>query len=155
MREKKIATFLLILSLYFFGIFVMRLYAAEQEQAQAGIERPKEEFAAEGLRDPFRDCFSESSTGPGGTETGEAKAPEIPLPTLTVQGVVCGGRLNQAIINNKILKVGDDIEGATITNIDKKGITVFFDNRSLNISSPAAETLQDLKKKPEGGRDEK
>lgn len=131
-----------------------KMPAAKTQPENSGtVIRPKEEFNGVGLRDPFRDYFSGPAEPGQGAE--EAKAPEVPPPSLTVQGVISGGRINQAIVNNKIVKVGDTIEGAIITNIDKSGVTVFFSNKSFKISSPAAETLQGLKKKPEGGHDEK
>lgn len=126
-----------------------------ENQPQGVISRPKEEFDTKGLRDPFRDYFE--GGGPE-EQNGETQGPvefDVPLPSLTVQGVISGGRINQAIINNKVLKAGDTIEGAMITDIDKSGITVFFSNKSHKISSPAATTEQELIKKPEGGKDEK
>ncbi len=149
---------------YVLCFFISRLYSVEaaneaqvnsENQPSGVVVRPKEAFDASKLRDPFRDYFSEDSENQIGTETGVTKEAEVTPPSLTVQGIISGGRINQAIINNKIVKVGDTIEGAGITNIDKNGITIFFSNKSYKISSPAAGTLQGLKKKPEGGSDEK
>jgi hypothetical protein len=57
--------------------------------------------------------------------------------------------LPQAIINNKVLKVGDTIEGAQVKNIGKEGITVLFEGSEYNLSSPAAGPGP--AKKPQGG----
>lgn len=134
------------------------LKTAEDSKAQSKlsgvITREVEDYKGEGLRDPFKDYF-DTIPPPSQEDPGNLNAPPQPLPPLEVQGVILGARLRQAIVNNKIVKVGDTIEGVRITTIEKDGITVFFGNRSYNLSSPAAGTLQDLKKKPEGGSDEK
>jgi len=126
-----------------------------QGQSTGIISREVEDYRGEGLRDPFKDYFDTMPPPPAQNEIGNPNAPIEPLPALQVQGIILGARLKQAIVNNKIVKVGDTIEGVRITTIEKDGVTVFFGNRSYNLSSPAAGTLQDSKKKPEGGSDEK
>jgi hypothetical protein len=59
-----------------------------------------------------------------------------------VQGVIWGTELPQAIINNKVVKVGDTIEEVRILDIQKGGITVFYKSRNYTISSPAGVDLQ-------------
>jgi hypothetical protein len=128
-----------------------------QTKVIGAVVRGGEDYKGEGLRDPFKDYFDTMPPPPPvvGEEGENLNVPLQTLPTLQVQGIILGGRLNQAIINNKIVKVGDSIEGVRVTTIEKDGVTVFFGNRSYNISSPAAGTLQGAKKKPEGGSDEK
>lgn len=125
-----------------------------QSKSLGIVTRDVEDFRGEGVRDPFKDYF-DTIPPPSQEETGNLGAPSQSLPLLQVQGIILGARLKQAIVNNKIVKVGDTIEGVRITTIDKDGITVFFGNRSYNLSSPAAGTMQELKKKPEGGSNEK
>lgn len=159
-RITKIALFVVFYCLCFFesGLFAIEADKAadtkSENEPQGVVQRPKEEFDGAGLRDPFRDYFSGDSVDDAGSN-GQGKLPEVTLPTLGVQGIICGGRINQAIVNNKIVKTGDMVEGALITNIDKQGVTFFYSNKSFIISSPAAATLQGLMKKPEGGQDEK
>ncbi len=118
------------------------------------ISRDVEDYRGEGLRDPFKDYFDTMIPATDGNVI-DASAASQTLPPLQVQGVIVSAKLRQAIINDKIVKVGDSIDGVQITTIEKDGVTVFFGNRSYNLSSPAAGTLQELKKKPEGGSDEK
>jgi len=125
-----------------------------QSKASGIVTRNVEDYKGEGVRDPFKDYF-DTMPPPSQEETGNLSSPAQPLPPLQVQGIILGARLKQAIINDKIVKVGDTIEGVQITTIEKDGVTVFFGNRSYNLSSPAAATLQESKKKPEGGSDEK
>jgi hypothetical protein len=52
--------------------------------------------------------------------------------------LIWGSSLPQAIVNNKVVKVGDKIEGAEVVSIDKQGVTVLFANKEHKLSSPAA-----------------
>jgi hypothetical protein len=58
------------------------------------------------------------------------------LDNFKVQGVIWGGNFPQAIINNKILRVGDLIDGAEIASIEKEGITLNFAGRLANLATP-------------------
>jgi len=121
---------------------------AAQEQAAIPevIARPTVEYRAENLRDPFKEPRQDKDREDGGSQ---AK-----LPDLQVQGIIWGTDIPQAIINNKVVKVGDTIAGGVrIVEINKDGVSVFFKNRNYNLSSPAITQLQSLQKK--GGHDEK
>jgi len=84
------------------------------------------EYNAEGLRDPFG--IEEKVQGP--EESGQEVA--VSLPQLDVQGLVWGG-IPQAIINNRIVRVGDTLEGARVIKIDKNGVTVSFNNKEHSL----------------------
>lgn len=106
------------------------------------ITRPTVEYTADGLRDPFQEPFAEKAGAEQAVTTGEEK----PLPSLTIQGLVWGGRFPQAIINNKVLKVGDIIEGAQVINISKDGVSLLFDGKLYELQSPVAETVPSKKR---------
>jgi len=109
--------------------------------------RPRIEYQAKNLRDPFQGLKITGST--------VAVAKAAP-PALTIQGIVWGGSLPQAIINNKVVKIGDTIEEARIIDINKDGVTIFFGGRQYNLASPAAATVQKkTEEKAKGGKDEK
>jgi hypothetical protein len=121
--------FFLILSIAVF--FIVCIFAVEPEPAL----REKVEYKAEGLKDPFRSPFMKAAVKAGGaTGTSQKKTPP-----LKVQGIIWGGKFNQAIINNKVVKIGDTVEGARVINIDKHGITVFFEGEQYTLLSPAGE----------------
>ncbi len=106
----------------------------EEEKAKAPQEtvvRPKVEYQAEGLRDPFQMPISDKAVQ---EETTQAPEREIPPPSLSVQGVIWGGNFPQAIINNRVLKLGDTIEGARIVSIDKNVVIIFFQGRQYNLA---------------------
>ncbi len=68
-----------------------------------------------------------------GKETGESETfnPSTPL---IVQGVVWGGAMPQAIINNKVFNIGDVIEGAKVIEINKKGVILLYKDRTYLLS---------------------
>lgn len=164
----KIITVFLI---FIWSVFTVRLFARDgldmirreesQETAPVKVKSRKSEliviphieYKAEGSRDPFESYLKKEEVLQGQPQQ-EGTAPSPPPPALTVQGIIWGGRFPQAIINNKIVKVGDTIEEARILDINKDGVTVFFGNRKYNLLSPAAANLQILEKEPKGGKHE-
>ena len=87
------------------------------------IVRLNVEYKAQGLRNPFEQSalVSESAEEEAGLK------PEVgKLSQLTVQGIIWGSNLPQAIINNKVVKVGDVLEGAEVTDINKDGVIILF-----------------------------
>jgi len=120
--------------------------AQEQAAIPAPILRPVVEYLAENLRDPFREPRQDKNKEEGVSQT--------KLPDLKVQGIIWGTDIPQAIINNKVVKVGDTIAGGVrVVEINKDGVSVFFKNRNYNLSSPAITQFESLQKK--GGHDEK
>lgn len=109
------------------------------------------EYAAEGFRDPFQKELKETR---GSVSEEQKLGEEQPLPSLAVQAMVWGGDLPQAIINNKVVKEGDIIEGVKIVKIEKSGVTILHRERQYQLSSPAAINLKSLEEKSEGGRNE-
>jgi len=125
-----------------------KLEESEKTPPPEVIVRPKVEYKAGGLSDPFQ-RYKEEKIPPGAQQ----KEPGLSTPpSLTVQGIIWGGRFPQAIINNKVVKAGDTIEGARVISIDKEGITLLFEGMQYSLSSPAAGALPSKKT---GGEDEK
>jgi len=120
---------------------------AQPTEPPVVIEVPKVEYSAENLRDPFRTNLPQEQT----SERGPGTEGALPLPALNIQGIVWGGKLPQAIINNQVVKVGDTVEGVRIIDINKKGITLLFNGQQHLLSSPAANMLQSQERNPQGG----
>ncbi|MCX5694513.1 MAG: hypothetical protein NT014_05270 [Candidatus Omnitrophica bacterium] len=97
---------------------------AEEEAAGDGlIKRPVMEYQSAQLRDPFRTYF--------------VKEEPKPVPSrLSVQGIIWGVKVPQAIINGNIFTIGDLIEGAEIVSIEKKGITLSFNGAIFDLAAP-------------------
>jgi hypothetical protein len=149
-----ISIFVLVLSIHYSHI----VFAENNNEGL--ILRPIIEYSSGDLRDPFIDLFKLAIEKDKKQKEGqEIQAPQEdtetqkPLPSLDkfkVQGVIWGGKLPQAIINNKVLGVGDSIDGAEIMSIGKKVITLNFSGRTANLATPG--NAPDLEK---GNKEEK
>ncbi|MCX5707176.1 MAG: hypothetical protein NTW13_05970 [Candidatus Omnitrophica bacterium] len=105
----------------------------EEMAVKEEVLRPKVQYLAEGLRDPFKSPIVKDTS----YKSSEVKA----LPQLNIQGLIWGGTFPQAVINNKVVKIGDTVvEGARITDISKEGVTVLYNGMTYQLSSPAAVT---------------
>ena len=61
------------------------------------------------------------------------KPEEIKPPALTINGLVWNTDKPQAIINNKILGLGDVIEGATIVDINPAGTEILYEGKKFKV----------------------
>lgn len=153
-RQTIIAPFFAIL-IYF--MFIPDLFATQEHRTIEELEkaelpsaaeiaiRPRIEYTSDRLKDPFQSNLKKEITI---VTASVEEAAVLPLPALTIQGVIWGGSSPCAIINNKVVRIGDTIEGARITEIKKEGITVLFNGGVHNLSAPAATVNP---KKAEGG----
>jgi hypothetical protein len=153
--EKKIIFSILFTTIFIYiQLISSQAFGAPNQEVQVlpVIEKPTVEYKADGLRDPFKGYQEEMRESmPQTPEQVILLAPPATLPEFKIQGTIWGGSIPQAIINNKVVKIGDDIEGAKIIGINKDGVKVIFDNREYNLSPPAKTNLENLK----GGKDEK
>jgi len=91
-------------------------------------------YTAGDLRDPFKSLLLIEPRRERQEETVSAASTEVPVsppPHLAVQGVLWGGSQPQAIINHKVYRVGDTIEGVTILSIGRQGVTVDYQGNSV------------------------
>lgn len=109
------------------------------------IVRPVVEYGAQGLRNPFEQSalISQSTEGEVGLKSEARK-----LPQLTIQGIIWGSTLPQAIVNNKVVKVGDILDGAEVTEINKEGVILLFAGVSYKLTTaPAMGQQENLENK--------
>jgi hypothetical protein len=117
----------------------------------AGIERPRMEYKAKAFRDPFKGYEKKQQFA--AVEAGSSKKA---LPSLQLQGVIWGGEFPQAVVNNKIVNIGDTVEGAKVIKINRDGIEVLFDGVSYAVPSPLKNALRAMTdKNPEEKNDNK
>jgi hypothetical protein len=67
---------------------------------------------------------------------GTPSQPEVQLPPLKLQGVFWGTPRPQAIINRKILSVGDTIEEAKVIAVAKEGVKLSYREREFVLKLP-------------------
>lgn len=77
-------------------------------------------YKAGNLRNPFE------STLPTDIEKASKDAP---MPSLTIDGLVWGSEKPQAIINDTVVQLGDEIQGAKLIDISKEGVTVIYNGK--------------------------
>ncbi len=88
-------------------------------------------YAASSGRDPMISLLPEvkpvdrRAAGPWTSATTSTSEPTQP-PVLRLQGVLLGGPVPQAIINNQVYRVGESINGARITAIERHSVQVEF-----------------------------
>jgi hypothetical protein len=109
-----------------------RVMAAEKNEE---IVRPKVEYKAQGLRNPFEQPSLGLELEPDQAEKG---LKEVVLPLLIVQGIIWEGNPKQAIINNNVVKVGDTLESVDIVDISKEGVIVLFAGVEYGLSTTPA-----------------
>ncbi len=114
-----------------------KLEEDQKPKIQEKIVKPKAEYTAKGLRDPFQTPFvGKSTSGSGAVASGPGGAS---LGLLKLQGVIWGGKFPQAIINNRVVKIGDTIERALVVDINRYGVVLFLDGSQYTLSSPMSE----------------
>ncbi|MDD5730529.1 MAG: hypothetical protein PHN57_05325 [Candidatus Omnitrophica bacterium] len=123
------------------------------------LKKPKLEYTASDLKDPFfpEEKKPETTLQP---DTGEITTEVKPVPegqleslsNFTVTGIIWGGTVAQAIVNDKVVKIGDIVDGAKIIKIEKNGIIVSYMNRQYKLTSPADNMMQSIQKEPKGGQ---
>ncbi|MFA5320187.1 MAG: hypothetical protein WBE75_02040 [Candidatus Omnitrophota bacterium] len=96
------------------------------------------QYKADGLKDPFKGIEQK----PVNSQNAAAGAQQSkPLPPLVVSGIIWGGAFPQAIVNRKVVKIGDMVEAEVkVVDITKEGVVVFFDYKNYNLPPPAIDT---------------
>jgi hypothetical protein len=137
------AGLLLICFLACSAVFLTRLPAQGQqpaaESSQGLILKPEVSYNAENLRDPFQSAIKLELLN-SVPETAQP-VPDLPMPELKVQGIFWGGIFPQAIINDKVLKAGDTVDGVRIISIEKDNITAFFNAKQFKLSANSSTQL--------------
>jgi len=125
--------------LFLAGAMNLRFIALAQENKDDEvIARAIVEYKSGQLRDPFQSYIiseKKEEQVAAQKDTGSIK-PVLDLNKIEVQGIIWGGKIPQAIVNNKVLAVGDLIEGAQILSIDKGGITLNLSGEIINLPAP-------------------
>jgi hypothetical protein len=123
---------------FLIAVIGLKFMVLAEELNSAGlIVRPAMEYKSDDLRDPFKTYIIKEQPEVVILDHKELpKQPEFDLDKLKVQGIIWGVKTPQAIINGRVLTIGDSIEGAQIVNIEKKGITLSFDGAMFDLCAP-------------------
>jgi type II secretory pathway component PulC len=126
---------LLMLLMSIFMANFRLLYAQELDLPQ----RAKVEYNSGSLRDPFQNPQEKDIAAKAAAKKEKKEKAVLPAPSLAIQGIVFGGSFPQAIVESKVVKVGDTVKDAQIIKIEKDGITILYSGVEYKISSPAAQ----------------
>ncbi|MBU2103352.1 MAG: hypothetical protein ABH865_07780 [Candidatus Omnitrophota bacterium] len=99
-----------------------------------------EDQAAE-YRDPFESVLpEETGPGTGGQESGE----EITLPSITVEGIIFGVKMPQAIVDGDVYREGDTLKSvdAKIFKIEKNVVSLQYKGKIFEIGIQKAMSEQ-------------
>jgi len=120
----------------------------EQYEQQMGdkspelITRPKAVFGGS-RRNPFVSVIVKKDDGVVSSNANDSdNAAKTALESLTIQGLIWGGKFSQAIVNNKVYKVGDSVQGLIITSIDKGGITFSSGGKKYILNATAGPAVK-------------
>lgn len=144
MKKRQKIFLLLILSAVAVIIFD-KAQGVEKTMPEASL-RPKVVFAEGNSKNLFKNFLIEQrkqkeSAINTSANTQQKEEGSVSLPPLAVQGMMWGGDLPMVIINKKVLKIGDTIEGAQIVNIDKTGVKILYKKQTFNLNSPSGSLI--------------
>ncbi len=119
--------------------------------SSAIVQRPKVEYTSGRDKNPFKSYLPEKERKIKGPKKSNKS---LTPPKLEVQGIIWGTSLPQAIINSKVVKVGDELEGAKISSISKDGVIIIFEETEFKLSSPGSGQGSVAKPMEQNGGDE-
>jgi hypothetical protein len=115
------------------------------ERDKFELEFPVVSYTSESLKDPFQGMVIEE---PENDKPEDIPAIEsISLPNITVQGIIWGTNNPQAIINDKVVKVGSTINDITILDITGTEIIISYKNQKFALPAPSGIKTPDVKLK--------
>ena len=92
-------------------------------------------YTASGLRDPLVSLLPEAQPAqPTVIQEPVVAAPPPQPPSVTVQGMIWGGRRPQVLIDNRLYNVGDTVQAAQIVAIAREGVTVMLQGTTFLLS---------------------
>lgn len=100
-------------------------------------------YTAQTLRDPMKSLLPAESPKVAALPSAPnrvTEAPPQPPPSLRVRGILWGGKDAQAIINDKVYRVGDTVAGVKILSIDRRGVTVEYRGEPMMYTTAAPAT---------------
>jgi hypothetical protein len=83
-------------------------------------------------KDPFKDLLQLHLQDIQESDIQEIK-PILPLPDLDIKGIIWNSDMPQAIVNDRIVRIGDTIAGVKIINIEKQGVSIDYNGESVLI----------------------
>lgn len=111
-----------------------------------GLSYAQIEYISSGLRDPFENQLPLPEPEPEPETAVVLQEPEAALeaprvqvtpPEIVIDGIVSGGPAPQAVIQGKVVRVGDAVGGARIAKITKEGVEVVYEGETFAFPAPS------------------
>jgi len=105
----------------------------EPAKIEQNIEAVKEiKYTGRQNKDPIDNnyLFPEEPQKPA-TEPSKPKVADFPIDKFKITAVLWGSKRPQAIINDNVMGIGEDLDGGKITGIDKEGIHVSYEGKEV------------------------
>lgn len=149
--KKEQVILIALIPIFLAGLLYMRSQQSQKKpqpqvkttQAKANLATDKDLHALDKPRPAEEPVFTVSKTDPfknllqvhlySMKKVKPKEKKTIPLPAVVIEGIVWNTEMPQAIINSKVVRIGDDIDGFEITGISKDGITIDYDGEQVLI----------------------
>jgi len=115
---------------------------ADETSTEEVITRPVMEYKSDNLRDPFKSYLIKETVKELPSKSSDSIKPKLDLDKIKVQGIIWGVKTPQAIINDKVLTIGDSIEDAEIVKIEQNGIIVNFNGEMFVLAVPGKNSVE-------------
>ncbi|MCM8791628.1 MAG: hypothetical protein NC826_00510 [Candidatus Omnitrophica bacterium] len=132
------------------------IICAEEKKNSDFLSPSSVRYTSYNLRDPFEDYLIPKMK----LQSKKEEKTQLP-PAVSIQGVIWQGTVPMAIIDNKVVKVGDTIavrnELIKITEINKEGVKFLYQGNEFSLLSPGSiykiRSEKSKKDKKEGGKE--
>lgn len=143
--------FLLVIAVFIKDALGQNQSVKPKKDSEIDSLRPKVDFVGSVSKKPFYNFLKKEIQ-----KVFKAEEEQVVLaPNLAIQGLIWGGELPLAIIDNRVLKVGDVINGYTIDKIDKNGVVLSVSGKLFKVSPPSLTQVNNAATSQEGGKDAK
>jgi hypothetical protein len=93
-------------------------------------------YTSESLRDPFEGYIHKEVAPMPASQLIEEE--NFVMPVLLISGITWGSSFPQAIINGKIVQVGDQIGEVQVAGISKEGVVFAYKRQKFSLPAPGA-----------------
>lgn len=127
-----------------FILFLAGALFADRNSFSLAADKDAPVLRSSVIRDPFLPLYPKKDTEKKTTSMKTTPVVRSAVTTgsrsseFTVQGLVWGQAIPQAIINNKVVSVGDTIDDAKVIDISKEGVRLLYQNDIILIKPQIA-----------------
>lgn len=84
-------------------------------------------------RDPFRAGSSPSNIPSASAAPRKAVVPAVPIPIWRLSGIIFNSKQPLALINGKMVGVGDQVDQARVSKIDQTKVTIIYNGTQIDL----------------------